>query len=131
MNTLTKNDFGLYQNLGKLFYAVAVCDGTVNPEEIQTFNRIIKTYWSHYTNNEEALTTMQSTFEWLTNDNEYNSDICFKEFVNYKNKHQDLFNDTALIQLILKTINGIASSFSSVNKSELIILAKIEMMLKS
>ena len=131
MNTLTKKEFRLYQNLGKLFYAVAVCDGTVNYEEIQKFNHIIKTYWSHYTKNEEALTTMLSTFEWLTNDNEYNSETCFKEFVNYKTKHQDVFNDSTLIQLILKTTNGIASSFSSVNKSELIILAKIEMVLKS
>ena len=54
---------------------------------------------------------------------------CFKEFLEYKNEHTYFFTDT-IKQLILKTANAIAAAFAGKNKSELIMLAKLDMELK-
>ena len=47
----------------------------------------------------------------------------------YKKKHNALFTDKVK-GLIMKTAGQIASSFAGVNKSELLMLAKLDMELK-
>ena len=91
MKTKKKMTLKFYQNLGKLFYAIAAADKEVRDEEFDK--------------------------------------ACYNAFTNYKKEQPHLF--TANIKkLILKTAHAIAASFSGLNKSELIILAKLDIELK-
>ena len=65
----------------------------------------------------------------MHSDNEYSAKACFNSFLTFKNAHEQLFTKD-MNMLILKTARIIASSFSKVNKSELILLAKLNMELK-
>ena len=62
-------------------------------------------------------------------DQDYDSKTCFNSFLNFLNMNKSLFTENRKT-LILKIANAIASSFSNRNKSELIILAKLDMELK-
>ena len=70
-----------------------------------------------------------NTFRWLHDDNEYDADTCYNSFLNFKKEHEWLFTND-INKLILKTARTIAASFSKVNKSELMLLAKLDMELK-
>jgi hypothetical protein len=118
-----------YQNLGKLFYAIAVIDNNVRDEELDKLKGIIREEWlttdlitdSLKINIEDSII---NTFKWLHSDNEYNAKACFNSFLTFKKKHESLFTDD-INRLILKTARVVAYSFSQVNKSELILLAKL------
>lgn len=114
-----------YQNLGKLFYAIACVDGSIEVEEINTLKTMVEEEWSI---NEDAFSILDS-FNWLHMDQDYDSNTCFNSFLNFLNMNKSLFTENRKT-LILKTANAIASSFSNRNKSELIILAKLDMELK-
>jgi hypothetical protein len=58
------------------------------------------------------------------------ADICFKEFIEYKKEHSYFFTEE-LNHLIMQTAEKIASSFAGKNKSELIMLAKLNLHLKN
>ena len=126
-NTLTAPFF---KNLGKLFYAIAASDHKVEVKEAATLKAIVKTHWSTIELIDyNALNQIEITFDRLHKEENLNSEACFLDFVTYKNKQKHLFTDPVK-HLILQTSNAIASSFASRNKSELIMLAKLEIKLK-
>jgi hypothetical protein len=119
----------LYQNLGKLFYAIAAVDKKVREEEINKLKEIVNKEWLAIDKLEDpfggdAAHQIEVVFNWLYNDDELNVKACYDDFISYKNSHKHLFTKK-LNQLILTTANAIAESFSSKNKSELILLAKL------
>ncbi|TJY35771.1 hypothetical protein [Pontimicrobium aquaticum] len=123
-----------YQNLGKLFYAIASIDGSVRTEELESLKEIVKKEWllTHLANDDLKLNAQQSiinTFRWLHDDNEYNASECYKSFLIFKNNHETLFTNE-VNKLILKTARAIAAAFSKVNKSELMLLAKLDIEFK-
>lgn len=125
------NNIKFYQNLGKLFYAIAASDKVVKEEELNKLKETVKKVWltSNLVQDDvkaEAEHSIINTFKWLNRDNEYDAETCFNSFLNYKKDHEQLFTKE-LNALILKTANGIASSFSGKNKSELIMLAKLNL----
>jgi len=125
------NNIKFYQNLGKLFYAIAASDNVVKEEELDKLKETVKKAWltSNLVQDDvkaEAEHSIINTFKWLNRDNEYDAETCFNSFINYKKDHEQLFTKE-LNSLILKTANGIASSFSRKNKSELIMLAKLNL----
>lgn len=125
------NNIKFYQNLGKLFYAIAASDKVVKEEELDKLKETVKKAWltSNLVQDDvkaEAEHSIINTFKWLNRDNEYDAETCFNSFLNYKKDHEQLFTKE-LNALILKTANGIASSFSRKNKSELIMLAKLNL----
>lgn len=109
-----------YQNLGKLFYAIALADGEVNEIEISTLEYLIKKEWSTL---DDAFPILD-VFNWLHADQEYNAEDCFNSFIAFKNNNEQLFTNE-IKQLILRIANKVASSFARKNKSELILLAKL------
>ncbi|WP_341215615.1 hypothetical protein [uncultured Wocania sp.] len=134
METKQKLSPQFYQNLGKLFYAIAAADKQVRNEEFDTLKDLVKQQWlginsdgDEYYNN--AVHQMINVFKWLNKNEKLNAKIYFDDFVNYKNEHQNLFTDDNK-KLILKTAHAIAISFSGLNKSELMMLAKLDMELK-
>lgn len=118
-----------YQNLGKLFYAIAAVDGKVDKAEINKLKELITKDWLAIDDRKDpfgkdAAYQIEIVFDWLTNDNEYNVKACYDDFVTFKIDQNHLFTKK-IKQLILKTANAIAESFSGKNKSELILLAKL------
>jgi hypothetical protein len=128
------NTIKFYQNLGKLYYAIAASDKVVREEELDKLNETVKKVWltSNSVQNDvkaEAEHSIINTFKWLNKDNEYDAETCFNSFIKYKKENDQLFTEELKL-LILKTANVIASSFSGINKSELIMLAKLNLELK-
>lgn len=124
-----------YQNLGKLFYAIAAIDNKVEAVEFVKLKELVKKQWLKLDSIEDAFGTdasyqIEIVFDWLNAQENLNAKACFDDFVAYKNKQKHLFTD-AVKHLILKTARAIAASFSGINKSELIFLANLEMELKN
>lgn len=123
-----------YQNLGKLFYAIAAIDNNVRVEELDKLKDIVKKEWltTHLIEDDFKMAAEHSiinTFKWLHDDNEYNAKTCYNSFLTFKKEHESLFTND-IKALILKTARAVADSFSKVNKAELILLAKLNMELK-
>lgn len=133
MKNKAKTMNGLYQNLGKLFYAVAMSDGTVHAKEWDKVKEIVKEDWLYVDDftdryGSDAANQIEIVFDVLM---EYTrtSEGCLEEFTNFYKAHPHAFSDKIKV-LTRKTANAIANSFSGRNKSELIMLAKIELLLK-
>ncbi len=123
-----------YQNLGKLFYAIAAVDKHVHDVEFDKLKTLIKEEWLIVDDFEDDFKTdasyqIEIVFDWLLNKDKLDPNKLFDDFIKYKKRHETQFTNKHK-KLILKTANAIASSFSGKNKSELIMLAKLEMNLK-
>jgi hypothetical protein len=120
-----------YQNLGKLFYAIAAIDNFVREEELDKLKETVKKEWSSTNLIEETFKTnaessIINTFKWLQHDNEYNAETCYNSFIAFKKENGHLFTSN-VNALILKTAGAIAASFFGVNKQELILLTKLRL----
>lgn len=118
-----------YQNLGKLFYAVAMADKNVRPGEVKKLQEDVRTYWLNLDDQQDEFGTdaayqIEIVFDWLKNE-EKDSDTYFEEFTDFYKEHPEIFKP-GIKSLILRTCNDIASSFAGKNKSELIILARLQ-----
>ena len=134
MNSKQNIAHQFYQNLGKVFYAIAAADNSVKDEEFNALQRVIKEDWSNknltgldFQSDEKHI--VLETFDWLRRDKEYNAEACYSSFVNFKKQNESFFTDK-VNTLILKTAGEIAASFSRKNKSELIMLAQLNIELK-
>ncbi|MBU2939771.1 hypothetical protein KO494_09495 [Lacinutrix sp. C3R15] len=119
-----------FKNVGSLFYAIAAADKKVEKKEILVLKNSIKSQWQAVSFLDiNALQEIILTFNRLHKENNQDPEVLYQDFVRYKNKEAHLFTST-ITNLILQTANAIASSFSDKNKSELIMLAKLEIELK-
>lgn len=123
-----------YQNLGKLFYAIAAADKNVETIEFDKLKEIVKSQWLDIDEldddfGSDAAYQIEFIFDWLNREDNLDVDNCYNDFVSYKNAQKHLFTQPVK-KLILQTSNAIASSFAGKNKSELIILAKLDLELK-
>ena len=133
MNAKKKMTLPFYQNLGKLFYAIAAVDKKVREEEFDKLKELVKKQWLNVDIIEDAYHTdaayqIEIIFDWLNKEENLDVQACYDDFVNYKNEQKHLF--TKEVKVLLKTAGAIAASFSGLNKSELIILAKLDIELK-
>ena len=120
-----------YQNLGKLFYAIAASDKVVRPEEYVKLKTVVKKDWmssnfidDSFKKNAEA--SIINTFNWLENDKEYDAETCYNSFVTFKKQNETLFT-SEVKKLIIKTASAIVYAFSASNKQELILLTKLKL----
>lgn len=134
MVTQKKMTLKFYQNLGKLFYAIAAADKQVRISEFNKLKDIVKTQWldldpitDDY--DTDAAYQIEIVFDWLKNQKNLEVQSCFNDFVNYKNDQPHLFTKSVK-NLIITTASEVAASFSGINKSELILLAKLDLELK-
>ncbi|MEH6537191.1 MAG: hypothetical protein V7719_12410 [Psychroserpens sp.] len=123
-----------YQNLGKLFYAIAASDGNVRETEFDKLKVFVKKQWLDIDDIEDVFGTdaayqIEVVFDWLNRDDELNFQACYDDFIAYKKDQSHLFTDDVK-NLILKTASSIAYAFSGINKAELIMLAKLSIELK-
>jgi len=123
-----------YQKLGKLFYAIAAADNTVRKTERNKLKQIVKTEWLDVDDYEDDFHTdaayqIEVVFDWLNTEEKLDAKKWFDDFIDFKEEHPQLFGDS-INKMILKTAHAIAASFSGKNKSELIMLARLNLKLK-
>lgn len=134
MNVTTSLEIKFYQNLGKLFYAVAASDKVVREAEVETLINLVKSKWVPMDDFEDefqvnAAYQIDTVFDWLNCEGGLKVDKCFEEFKSFKKENESLFTKKRK-QLIWKTSNEIANSFSGKNKSEIIILTRLKLVLE-
>lgn len=133
MESSQKIGIKFYENLGKLFYSVAMIDGAVHIKELDKLKELVLEDWLPVDTIEDAYKTdaayqITSVFDWLL-EYEKSSDYCFKTFIAFYKEHTALFTNE-IKSLIMQTANAIATSYAQKNKSELVILAKLRLLFK-
>lgn len=110
-----------YQNVGKLFYAVAYADKVVREEEIVELKKVIETVWLPLEDTEDEFGmdnafNIEFMFQYL-NDNKESAEQCFKDFQLYAKANKTMFSEY-IIEITINTCIAIADSFAGTNKAE-------------
>lgn len=123
----------LYENLGKLFYAVAIADKSVHTKEIDKLRSFIRKYWlavdeieDEY--GEDAAFQIETVFDWLL-EYEKDGEESYEEFQVFYRDHERKFTPFIKV-LVLDTAHAIANSFSGTNKAEMVLLGKLRLLLE-
>ncbi|WP_010181847.1 hypothetical protein [Aquimarina agarilytica] len=122
-----------YQNMGRLFYAVAIADKKVREVEIKALEKHVKNTWITIENTKNAFGDntafqIEIVFSWLK-DGYTTSNECFQNFEDYYKHNKSIFTPK-IKQIITETADEIADSFSGINKQELLILDKLSILFK-
>ncbi len=133
MNTTQNIGIIFYQNLGKLFYAIAASDKIVRKSEYDSLRKIVKKEWAKVDEIEDefgadASFQIEIVFDWLDYE-ELSAEECFIQFETFYKEHKSHFTER-LKQLIWITANTIAGAFSGKNKSELMMLGRLKLIFK-
>lgn len=122
----------LYENLGKLFYAIAAADKIVSKEEIRVLYEIVEKEWVPVEDSSDEYGTdlsfqIEVIFDWYK-DNDFSAEAAYEKFETYQKEHTGLF-DADLNDLIWKTANSIAQAFPGKNRSEILMLIRLKSLL--
>lgn len=124
----------LIKYIGYLFYSIAASDKKVRNEEITILRKFIHEKWFEtgaqtFLSATDAVQKIEFVFDYLiqSNANPYST---FSEFEIFFKKHKKIFT-TQIKLLIWEIANRISLAYSKKNKSELVILSKLEILLKS
>ncbi|WGK64006.1 hypothetical protein [Croceiramulus getboli] len=131
MESSTKS-LSFYHSLGKLFYAIANADREVREEEYQRLQRYVSDYWTAIDDledvmGEDAAHLIKVVFEG-SDYFQLSSEETYRDFVDFRTTFPEYFTPE-IDRLIFKTARAIASSFSGMNKSELVLLGKLKLFL--
>lgn len=118
-----------YQHIGRLFYAIAASDRIIRREEVDVMKDIIERRWKPGDTSKDSYGTdtawqIEIVFDWL-DANKPEAEASFEKFTEFYKMHKNLFTSSIKNDL-LYTCNEIASAFRDKNKSELIMLAKLQ-----
>ncbi|WP_235004512.1 hypothetical protein [Aequorivita antarctica] len=119
--------------MGELFYAIAAADKVVRKAEYNILKNIVSEQWKNLDDYEDPFHTdaayqIEVVFDWFDYE-QLDAKDCFESFADYKKEQPNLFTKERK-DLIWRTANAIASSFADKNKSEVIMLAKLKMLLE-
>ncbi len=133
MGTIEKPQLLFYQKMGELFYAIAAADKVVKKAEYDKLKQLISERWKNLDDYEDPFHTdaahqIEIVFDWFDYEQLDASD-CFDSFADYKKDNPKLFTPERK-KLIWETANAIAGAFAGKNKSELVMLAKLDTLLK-
>ncbi len=134
MNTTENIGITFYQSLGKLFYAIAASDKIVRKSEYTSLRNLVKLEWLALDDLEDefgadAAFQIEIVFDWLDY-SALNAETCFYEFSSFFEDHKSLFTDS-IKKMIWNTANSIADAFSGKNKSELMMLGRLQLIFES
>lgn len=124
---------GMYQVLGKVFYAAAQADRVIRQEEIDIIKKSVRETWLD----------LEDTFDQFGSDSAYQIEIVVDSYFNgnqiltnalddlkeFIRVHPRLFTPE-LIELIMKTAHKITSAFAGLNKAELVFLSRLRNILE-
>ncbi|WP_027392473.1 TerB family tellurite resistance protein [Aquimarina latercula] len=116
-----------YEKLAHLFYAVAMADKKMVVEEKRKIVSYVEKYWSHSFDKKERKEIIYEIMRKLIKKQMTSEDAyeVFKSY--YQTKSNDFSKD--LCQKIMEAADGIATSSSKRNKSELVFLTKLHKLL--
>lgn len=122
-----------YQVLGRVFYAAAQADKEVRLEEVEAMKQIVNEEWLNLEDtfdefNSDSAHQIEIVFDYLLSNDEV-IENAIDELKEFKKIHSSLFSDQ-INRLILITANRIASAFAQKNKSELVFLSQLQLVLK-
>lgn len=121
----------LYQSLGKLFYAMAMADHSIHVQEMEKLNEVVRDYWLEVDDIEDeygsdAAFQIVSVFDWLL-EYEKDGEEIYEEFEAFYTDNKVLFTPQ-IKNLAMSTSRAIIASFSGSNKSELIVLGRLQLL---
>jgi hypothetical protein len=134
MKNTTEVNEKFYQKIGELFYSIASADRSVETEEISKLKELVRKEWLTVDKSTDGFGTdaayqIEIIFDFLLDQNQ-KAETAFESFKNYKEANPRFFTEE-MSDLILKTARAIAFAFSRLNKSELIFLEKLKVILAS
>lgn len=129
---LVTNKF--YQNLGKLFYAVAACDKVVRDEEFESLKNVVSNHWLEVDDVKDEFGTdasyqIEIVFDVInSNSDQYDVDEFLHDFQSFKKNNEKLFS-SKVERIIWRTCVSITDAFYGRNNAEKEILTKIKKIL--
>lgn len=118
-------------NVGRLFYAIAICDGNLHDQELETLRNTLEAYRDILITKSSLKdpSRIQSTEQIIAmvSGESMDSWAYFTKFKNYFELHKEEFSRETKDR-ILSGINRIASSFAKQNKSEIVLFAKTSLL---
>lgn len=119
----------LYENLGKLFYAIAAADKVIHKEEVETLEKIVKNDWVKVDDFKDEFGTdeafyIEIMFDWMQ-ENSPPAYQAFYEFKEFMQEHENFFTPR-IRQLTWKTAESIAASFKGKQPEEETMLSKLK-----
>lgn len=133
MSSAENTSLTFYQKTGELFYAIAAADKVVRKSEYDSLKEMVQKDWKDSDDvlddyGVDAAYQLEIVFDWLDYES-LDADLCFESFKDFYKDHPSLFTPKRK-ELILKTAHAIANTFAGKNKSELILLGKLQLLLK-
>ena len=122
-----------YNELGKLLYAVANVDGTVQQKEIEELRKLVREELMHLEDTEDdysmdAAFFTEFEFDYMREENTTSSEELLQSFKDYLENTPEL--RPSMKQAARRAAHRIAEAFAGVNKKEEAILEKIDGMLQ-
>lgn len=124
MNRLTPEFFA---KLAHLFYAIAMTDGKMVLEEKRKIKEQVELDWAGKNMQSDSAEIIYRTMRTLIKNN-MDGELAFEIFQTFFTQNRDLFTDDIRIK-IMKSSDRIAMAYAKRNKSELIQLAKLHILL--
>ena len=125
-NLYFNEDF--YRRLAHLFYAFAAADRNIALEEKRRIVTDVECYWDFHTS---AFDSKEIIFETMRKIilGELDKDLAFESFAEFYTDNKNSFSDETKVR-IKDSANAIIQSFSGANKSELVMLSQLHILLK-
>lgn len=122
-----------YEMLGRVFYATAQADNHVHEKEVATLKQIVKDVWLDVEDATDEFDTdaayqIEIVFDYLL-ENNVMVENALEELKEFKSIHASLFTEK-MSKRIMDTASKIASSFAQSNKSEVVFLSELWLVLK-
>jgi uncharacterized tellurite resistance protein B-like protein len=122
-----------YKHLGILCFAVASADKKITAAETDRFIEIITEHWKNLEDSTDefgtdAVFAAESVFDWQI-ESFVTAEEAYNTFCQYATDNKSMYTPTVKIKL-LQTAEAIASAFAGKNKSELVLLSRLQEFLK-
>ncbi len=123
----------LYENLGRLFYAIAAADQNVRPEEIEKLKTLVGKEWLPLENSTDNFGTdaahyISIAFEYCLSESVSPADA-YSLFSTYYEEHETAITKD-LKRKIKTTASAIANAFAGKNKKEQKVIDQLSTLLK-
>ncbi|OEK01008.1 hypothetical protein BFP97_05550 [Roseivirga sp. 4D4] len=118
-----KLDLPFYENLARLFYAMATVDNHVRTVEKRKIKEIIETEWDDTSSSLDSNQVMYSQLKVLFEE-AFDKEEAFQLFKAYFLAHRETFTKD-LKRKIMHGVNQIANAFGGTSKSESVLVSRL------
>jgi hypothetical protein len=116
-----------FKNLSCLFYSISASDKNIAGKEKRKIIDLVERYWTSNKDDFDSKAYIYSELKRLI-ESRFNSEVAFDNFKSYFQKNQSMFS-FELRKKIMDSAYEIANAFAKRNKSELLLLSKLHLLL--